>query len=48
MARFNPNAMLGPLERLHNSGIRYSTVIDVGCADGHLFLLLQSLGLKPH
>jgi FkbM family methyltransferase len=47
MARFNPNAMLAPLERLHNSGIRYGTVIDIGCADGHLFLLLQSLGLVP-
>jgi len=26
------------LERLFNKGVRYSTVIDVGCADGHFFL----------
>jgi FkbM family methyltransferase len=26
------------LERLHRKGVRYSTVIDIGCADGHFFL----------
>jgi len=26
------------IERLFNKGVRYSTVIDVGCADGHFFL----------
>ncbi|MFZ1964668.1 MAG: FkbM family methyltransferase [Roseiarcus sp.] len=47
MPRFDPNTMLGPLERLRNHGVRYGTVIDIGCADGHLFLELQSLGLVP-
>ena len=47
MPGFDPNTMLAPLERLHNLGIRYRTVIDVGCADGHLFLSLHSLGLVP-
>jgi FkbM family methyltransferase len=47
MPRFDPNTMFGPLERLHNRGIRYRTVIDIGCADGHLFLALQSSGLAP-
>ncbi len=31
------------LERLFSKGIRYSTVIDVGCADGHFFLSLMKL-----
>ena len=35
------------LKRLFNKGVRYSTVIDVGCADGHFILNLLSLGLIP-
>ena len=35
------------IERLLNKGVRYSTVIDVGCADGHFFLELFSRGLLP-
>jgi FkbM family methyltransferase len=30
-----------------NKGIRYSTVIDVGCADGQFFLHLSAMGLFP-
>jgi len=29
---------LNPLELLFHKGVRYKTVIDVGCADGHYFL----------
>jgi FkbM family methyltransferase len=32
------NSFSSTIERLSNKGIRYSTVIDVGCADGHFFL----------
>jgi FkbM family methyltransferase len=32
------NSFTATIERLSNSGVRYSTVIDVGCADGHFFL----------
>lgn len=32
------NDISAPIERLFNNGVRYSTVIDVGCADGHFFL----------
>jgi FkbM family methyltransferase len=32
------NSFSATIERLFNKGIRYATVIDVGCADGHFFL----------
>jgi FkbM family methyltransferase len=32
------NSFTATIERLSKSGVRYSTVIDVGCADGHFFL----------
>jgi FkbM family methyltransferase len=32
------NSFSSTIERLSNKGVRYSTVIDVGCADGHFFL----------
>jgi FkbM family methyltransferase len=32
------NSFTTTIERLFNKGVRYSTVIDVGCADGHFFL----------
>ncbi len=38
---------LATLQLLFNKGVRYSTVIDVGCADGHLFLQLTAMGLIP-
>jgi FkbM family methyltransferase len=47
MPKLDPNTMLGALERLHGLGICYGTVIDIGCADGNLFLALQWLGLAP-
>ena len=36
-----------PLRTLFDKGVRYSTVIDVGCADGHFFLNLSAMGLVP-
>jgi FkbM family methyltransferase len=33
------------LQRLHAKGVRYSTVIDVGCADGHFYLEHYARGL---
>jgi FkbM family methyltransferase len=39
--------MFGSLRVLLSKGVRYSTVIDVGCADGHFFLNLSALGLVP-
>jgi FkbM family methyltransferase len=38
---------LVPLRHLFDKGIRYSTVIDVGCADGSFFLTLWSMGIIP-
>jgi FkbM family methyltransferase len=32
------NTFSATIERLFNKGVRYSTVIDLGCADGHFFL----------
>jgi FkbM family methyltransferase len=47
----NPNSETGtylPTFRLlFNKGIRYSTVIDIGCADGDFFLGLWSMGIIP-
>jgi FkbM family methyltransferase len=34
----DPNSFTATIERLSKSGVRYATVIDVGCADGHFFL----------
>jgi hypothetical protein len=38
---------LHSLQHLFNKGVRYSTVIDVGCADGHFFLGLLTAGFVP-
>jgi FkbM family methyltransferase len=32
------NSFSATIERLFNKGVRYSTVIDIGCADGHFYL----------
>lgn len=37
----------GALKRLIDKGVRCSTVVDVGCADGHFALELISSGLLP-
>jgi FkbM family methyltransferase len=39
--------MLDALQRLAQKGVRFGTVIDIGCADGHLYLALRSRGLAP-
>jgi FkbM family methyltransferase len=45
----NPEAgsFFGTLRVLFNKGVRYSTVIDAGCADGQFFLMLCEMGLAP-
>lgn len=35
MSRSEAATFLAPLRILFNKGIRYLTVIDIGCADGH-------------
>jgi FkbM family methyltransferase len=51
MTLINPNSeagtFLASLRLLFNKGVRYSTVIDVGCADGSFFLTLLSMGIIP-
>lgn len=39
------NSYPATIERLFNKGVRYSTVIDIGCADGHFYL--NSMGSFP-
>jgi FkbM family methyltransferase len=39
--------ILGALHVLFDKGVRYSTVIDVGCADGQFFLLASVQGIIP-
>jgi FkbM family methyltransferase len=38
MSISDANSFTATIERLAKNGVRYSTVIDVGCADGHFFL----------
>jgi FkbM family methyltransferase len=45
MSTQTPETMFAALRRLFNRGVRYSTVIDAGCADGQFVLKLLSLGL---
>src|SRR5215813_10428491 len=44
MSAFDFNDIGATIARLFNKGVRYSTVIDVGCADGSFFLSLFSKG----
>jgi len=37
----------GTLVGLFEKGVRYATVIDVGCADGHFYVYHRGLGLFP-
>jgi FkbM family methyltransferase len=39
MSTIDLNSFGTTIERLFKNGVRYSTVIDVGCADGHFFLV---------
>ena len=47
LANVPPGTMTGTLVGLFQKGVRYSTVIDVGCADGHFYVHHHSLGLFP-
>src|SRR5262249_33507543 len=41
------STVLSVLQRLFHMGLRFGTVIDVGCADGNLFLELLTRGMVP-
>src|SRR5262249_7454221 len=42
-----PGTYTGSLVGLFEKGVRYSTVVDVGCADGHFYVHHRRLGLVP-
>jgi FkbM family methyltransferase len=48
MAQFEVGTFTGSLAMLFKKGVRYSTVIDLGCADGSFFLHHYSVGLFPN
>ena len=41
------SVMLDALKRIHDKGVRFQTVVDVGCADGHFFLELLHRRVAP-
>jgi FkbM family methyltransferase len=45
MSNSETGTIFAALRVLFNKGIRYSTVIDVGCADGNFFLYFFAMGL---
>jgi FkbM family methyltransferase len=45
MSPLERQTILGSLRVLFNKGVRYSTVIDVGCADGYFFMQCYAMGL---
>ena len=45
MPASEPRTYFDSLQILFKNGVRYSTIIDVGCADGHLCLKLLSSGI---
>jgi FkbM family methyltransferase len=47
LAKIPSGSFTGTLVGLFQKGVRYSTVIDVGCADGHFFVQHSRLGLFP-
>src|SRR5262249_36096195 len=47
LANIPAGSFTGTLAGLFQKGVRYSTVIDVGCADGHFYLHHYGLGLFP-
>jgi len=47
MGTSEAGTFVATLRVLVNKGVRYSTVIDVGSADGHFFLHLYAMGLFP-
>jgi FkbM family methyltransferase len=47
MPPVDPHTFFASLVTLFRKGVRYSTVIDVGCADGNLFLTLAAANLVP-
>lgn len=47
MAQIQNGTSLSALVALFEKGVRYASVVDIGCADGHFFLYYHSLGIFP-
>jgi FkbM family methyltransferase len=47
MSQIQPGTFTSTLAALFEKGVRYASVVDVGCADGHFFLSHHSLGIFP-
>jgi FkbM family methyltransferase len=47
LANIPVGSFTGTLAGLFQKGVRYSTVVDVGCADGHFYVHHHHLGLFP-
>jgi FkbM family methyltransferase len=47
LANIPAGSFTGTLAGLFQKGVRYSTVVDVGCADGHFYVHHYGLGLFP-
>jgi FkbM family methyltransferase len=47
LANIPAGSFTGTLVGLFQKGVRYSTVVDVGCADGHFYVHHYGLGLFP-
>jgi hypothetical protein len=47
LANIPAGSFTGTLAGLFQKGVRYSTIIDVGCADGHFYVHHYGLGLFP-
>lgn len=47
MAQIQNGTSASTLVSLFQKGVRYASVVDIGCADGHFFLYHHSLGIFP-
>jgi FkbM family methyltransferase len=47
VAEFQLGTMLGALAQLYNKGLRFNTIVDLGCADGTFCLSVSDIGLVP-
>src|SRR6476469_5882636 len=48
LVQLQPGTFTHSMASLFNKGLRFSTVIDIGCADGHFFLDHFDMGLLPN
>jgi FkbM family methyltransferase len=47
MPQIQSGTSASTLVALFEKGVRYASVVDIGCADGHFFLFYHSLGIFP-